>query len=167
MVIYERGERVNRRAVCLTLAAFVVLGVTSTTRAASQAEAMALVEKAAEYWKANGQGKAVAEINAPKGPFAKGDLYVFAYRTDGVVLANGRYPNLAGQNHFQVTDPVGKQFIKDCCEVAKTKGNGWVEYIWTNPLTNKLQSRSVWVQRIEGTNIYLGSGVWKIAGTWP
>lgn len=157
----------NRRAVCLILAAFVVLGVTGTARAVSQAETRAMVEKAAEYWKTNGQGKAIAEINAPKGQFAKGDLYVFAYRTDGVVLANGRYPNLVGQNHFEVTDSLGKQFVKDCCNIAKAKGSGWVEYIWTNPLTNKLQSRSVWVQRIEGTNIYLGSGLWKTTGTWP
>lgn len=157
----------NRSAARVALAALAILGATCTARAASPAEAMALVEKAAEYWKIYGQEKAIAEINAPKGQFAKGDLYVFAYRMDGLVLANGRHPELTGQNQFEITDLVGKQFIKDCCRVAKTKGNGWVGYIWPNPITKKLQSRAVWVRRIEGTNSYVGSGVWETAEAWP
>lgn len=157
----------NRSTVCVALAALVILGVTCSARGASQAEAMALAERAAIYWKTNGLAKAVAEINAPKGQFTRGDLYVFAYRLDGVVLANGRYPNLTGQNQFEITDPVGKQFVKDCSYVAKTKGSGWVEYIWRNPATDKLQSRIVWVRRIEGSDVYVGSGLWKTKENWP
>jgi cytochrome c len=157
----------NRSRVCAALAALAILGATASARAASQAEAVALVEKAAVYWKANGQAKAVAEINSPKGQFSRGDLYVFAYRLDGVVLANGRYPDLTGQNQIEITDAMGKQFIKGCCGMAKTKGSGWVEYIWINPITKKLQSRTVWVRRIEGTDAYVGSGVWKAAAGWP
>jgi cytochrome c len=157
----------NRSRVCAALAALVILGATCAARAASQAEAVALVERAAVYWKANGQTKAVAEINSPKGQFSRGDLYVFAYRLDGVVLANGRYPDLTGQNQIEITDSLGKQFIKACCGVARTKGSGWIEYIWTNPITKKLQSRTVWVRRIEGTDAYVGSGLWKPAPGGP
>jgi signal transduction histidine kinase len=153
--------------VCVALAVLAVLGPADGAQAASQGEAMALVERAAEYWRTNGQVKAVAEINSPKGRFQRGDLYVFAYRFDGLLLANARHPNLVGQNHFAFTDPVGKQFVKDCSDVAKRKGSGWVEYIWTNPASNRLQSRIVWVRRIEGTDFYVGTGIWKTADNWP
>jgi len=151
----------RRAVICMTVFAFVVLVAGYSVQAATQADAKAMVEKAVAYWKANGKEKAIAEFNNPTGQFVKGDLYVFANQLDGLVLANGGNPKLAGQNHMELKDPTGKQFNKESAELAKTKGSGWIDYEWVNPVSKKLQPKTVWVQRVEGTDIYIGSGIWK------
>ena len=151
----------KRAVVCMVVFAFAVLVAGYSAHAATQAEAKAMVEKAVAYWKANGKEKAIAEFNNPTGQFVKGDLYVFANQLDGLVLANGGNPKLAGQNHLELKDPSGKPFNKESAELAKTKGSGWIDYEWVNPVSKKLQPKTVWVQRVEGTDVYIGSGIWK------
>lgn len=151
----------NRPVVCVALAAFVIIGAVHVAQAATQAEAKELVEKAAAYWKTNGQERTVAEINSPKGQFTKADLYIFAHQINGLVLANGGNPKVVGMNYLEFPDALGKLFVKECSELAKTKGKGWVDFLWVNPATKKIQTRTLYIQRIEGTNAYVGSGVWK------
>lgn len=104
---------------------------------------------------------AVAEFNNPSGQFKKGDLYVFAQDFNGLMLANGGNPKLTGQNHLELKDPTGKLFVKEMIESAKSKGSGWVNYSWTNPATKKVQPKKTWIQSVEGTDIYVGCGVFQ------
>ncbi|HEY3278428.1 MAG TPA: cache domain-containing protein [Syntrophorhabdaceae bacterium] len=131
------------------------------SQAATQEEAKANVEKAMAFWKANGKDKAIAEFNNPKGQFTKGDMYIHVQDFSGVMLANGGNPKLVGQNHLEVKDASGKTFVKEQIDTAKTKGSGWVNYMWTNPSTKKVQAKTAWVQKVDGENIFIGCGVWK------
>ena len=133
----------------------------SLVQATTLDDAKAFAEKAAAFMKANGKEKAAAEFNNPKGQFVKGDLYVFAQDFNGLMLANGGNPKLAGQNHMELKDPNGKLFVKEMIEVAKTKGSGWVSYSWTNPTTKKVQPKKTWVQRVEGMDLYVGCGLFQ------
>jgi signal transduction histidine kinase len=151
----------KRAVVAVFMSLFFLVAVTDICRAASADEAKAMVDKAVAYWKANGKDKTVAEINNPEGQFVKGDVYVFANSIDGMILANGGNTKLVGQNHIALKDPNGKLFNKECAEVASTKGSGWVDYSWINPTTKKVQPKTVWVQKIEGVDVYIGSGIWK------
>ena len=141
--------------------ALVVFGMALVAQAATQDDAKAMVEKAVAFWKANGKDKAIAEFNNPKGQFVKGDMYIHTQDFNGIMLANGGNPKLVGQNHLEVKDSTGKAFVKEQIEVAKTKGSGWVSYVWTNPATKKLQPKTAFVQKVEGENIFIGCGVWK------
>jgi cytochrome c len=139
----------------------IVFGVISGAYAASQDDAKALAEKAAAYVKANGKEKAMAEFNNPKGQFVKGDLYIFANDFNGLCLANGGNAKLAGQNHLGLKDATDKYFMKEMVETARTKGSGWVNYSWTNPGTKKVQAKAAWVQKVEGSDCFVGCGVYK------
>jgi cytochrome c len=149
-----------KRVVCgiMLLAVVFFFG---TVRAATLEEAKALGEKAAAYMKANGKEKGVAEIGNLKGQFVKGEMYVTLQDFNGVPLANPMSPGLVGQNHFELKDPNGKYFIKECIDIAKTKGSGWVEYSWVNPVTKKVQPKKSWVKRVEGMEIYTLSGIFQ------
>lgn len=68
---------------------------------------------------------------------------------------------MAGSNHLQLRDVNGKYFIQEMIEVAKTKGSGWVEYSWTNPLTKKLQTKVTYVKKVEGADVFIGCGVFR------
>ena len=84
--------------------------------ASEKDEAKALVKKAVAYVKYQGKAKAIAEISKPKGKFDKGELYVFAYDLQGVMLAHPKNPALIGENLVNVPDYEGKLFRKEIVE---------------------------------------------------
>lgn len=126
-------------------------------------EAKAMAEKAIAYYEANGQEKAFAEFNNPKGQFVKGDLYIFVGDFTGKILAHGVNSKLIGQILLDLKDPSpeGKKFMVEFVEVAKNKGAGWVDYMWSNPETKKISPKSTYIIRIKGKELFLGCGAYK------
>lgn len=151
-----------RRCACFMVFVMISFFVGACiTHASPLDDAKGLAEKAATYVKANGKEKGLAEINDPKGPFVKGDLYVVVADFNGISLANPVQPKLNGRNLLDVKDGSGKPFMKEVVDIAKTKGSGWVTYSWTNPETKKLQPKKSWVQRVEGHDVLVICGVWQ------
>ena len=140
--------------ICLVAAGFVYASEKGTSK-----EAQVLVGKAIAYYKANGKDKAFAAINDPKGQFVKKDLYVFAFDFNGVCLAHGANKALIGKDLSQLKDSNGKLFITEMSQGAKTKGKGWQDYNWTNPVSKKIEPKSSYYVK-EG-DIYFGCGIYK------
>jgi cytochrome c len=122
-------------------------------------EAKTLMDKAVAYVKANGKEKAFAEFTNQKGKFIDRDLYIFAVDFKGLTLAHGGNEKLVGKDMYGLKDADDKLFIQKFIEVAKTKGSGWVDYKWSNPLTKKIENKSTYVQRID--DYFLGCGIYK------
>jgi cytochrome c len=125
-------------------------------------EAVAMVKKAGAYLKENGQDKAIAAINNPKGPFVKGDLYVFMLRTngDGMSLAHGQNPKIVGKNMLELHSADGVYFVKDFIKVANSAtGKGWVNYKWPNSVTKVIEEKTTYIERFG--EVFLGVGVYK------
>ncbi len=149
-----------KRAWVIALAVSFVFGLVFASAAvASQKEAKALVEKAAAFVKANGKDAAIKEINQAKGQFDKGELYVFAYDMSGKIVAHPKNPKLIGKDLLNVPDPDGKMFRKDIVEVAKSKGNGWVDYKYTNPESKKVEAKTTYV--LKAGDMILCCGTYK------
>ena len=145
-----------------TIAFLVIIGLFSfvvLSHAADREDAKALVKRAAAYAKYQGKEKALAEISTPKGMFDKGELYVFAYDLQGVMLAHPKNPTLIGQNLMNVPDTEGKLFRKEIVERAKSEGSGWVDYVYLNPETNKQEHKTTYFQKVG--DIILCCGVYK------
>jgi|APFre7841882630_1041343.scaffolds.fasta_scaffold08439_3 cytochrome c len=121
--------------------------------------AKVLVKRAAAYVKYQGKVKALAEISKPKGMFDKGETYVFAYDLQGVMVAHPKNPALIGKNLIAVPDTEGKLFRKEIIEKAKSKGSGWVDYVYLNPETNELEHKTTYIQKVD--DIILCCGVYK------
>ena len=115
--------------------------------AASKDEAVAMVKKAVAYLKQNGQEKALAEFNKTEGQFVKGELYVVVLDMNGVVLADGNKPKLVGKALIDVKDVNGKAFVREELELAKSKGQGWVDFMWFNPETKAMAPRSSYFEK--------------------
>jgi len=133
------------------IAFLVVIGLFSfaaLSYAADRDDAKALVKRAAAYVKYQGKEKALTEISTPKGMFDKGELYVFAYDLQGVMLAHPKNPALIGQNLIAVPDTEGKLFRKEIVEKANSKGAGWVDYVYLNPETNRQEHKTTYFQRM-------------------
>lgn len=125
----------------------------------SAAEATAMVKKAIEYIKANGKDKAYAEINNPKGMFRDRDLYVFVYDMKGVAQAHGANPKMLGKNLMELKDADGVLIVKSFLEIGNSKGRGWVDYKWPNPVSKAIEAKSTYIEKYE--DVVVGSGIYK------
>ncbi len=122
-------------------------------------EAEAMVKKAIAEIKAVGKDKALAEISNPKGKFIDRDLYVFVYDMNGKCVGHGFNQKMIGKDLVQMKDPDGKFYVKERIEIIKTKGNGWQDYKFTNPLSKKIENKTAYIEGIDG--LIVGCGVYK------
>ncbi len=135
-------------------------GITfSAEKRGTAAEAEAMVKKAIAYIKAHGREKAFAEISNPKGQFVDKDLYVTVYDTNGNCLAHGFNQKMIGKNMLDLRDLDGKFMVKDRNELAKTKDKFWMDYRWPNPITKKIENKSMYTERMG--DLLVNCGIYK------
>lgn len=128
---------------------FVLSFFTPVFAGGSADEATALIEKSIAFYKANGKEKALAEISNPSGQFVKGELYVFIWNLNGTVIAHGTNQKLIGKDVSGLKDADGKMFVKQGIELSKSKGSGWVDYRWSNPVSKKMERKSTYVKKVD------------------
>ena len=145
------------------LVVLVMIGLAGGSIAAEKrgtaAEAEKMVKKAIAMAKAKGNDAVFAEINNPKGQFTDRDLYVFVYDMNGKCVAHGQNPKMIGKELIDMKDADGKAFVKERVEIAKTKGSGWQDYKFTDPITKKIDQKRAYVER-HGELIF-GCGIYK------
>lgn len=141
------------------LVAIAMQGQAFASETGSAAEAMVLVKKAGDYLKANGKEKAFAEFSNPKGTFKDRDLYIMVYDMNGVNRAHGANPKLIGKDLIELKDADGTYIVKSFVHTAKSKGKGWVDYKWPNPVSKAIESKSTYVEKYD--DVLIGAGIYK------
>ncbi|MBA5686049.1 cache domain-containing protein [Rugamonas apoptosis] len=121
-----------------------LLGQVQAAELATKPEAEAMVRKGLLYLKANGRDKTYTEINKHEGQFVDRDLYLVVYGMDGVVRAHGANAKMIGKNLMAIKDVDGKAFIKERVELAKKKAPFWQDYKFTNPVSGKIEPKSMY-----------------------
>lgn len=125
-------------------------------------EAMAMLERALSHYDKAGREAAFKDFSDNKGPFVDRDLYVLVMDTNSVMLAHGANRGLIGKNLSELKDVNGKFILPSMVEMAKSNPlGGWVEYVWTNPTTKKLDPKKTWVKLHDG--MIFGVGVYDKA----
>jgi signal transduction histidine kinase len=138
--------------VAALVAALSILGWSSlAATGATKDEAVAMVEKAVAAIKAEGPDKAYAEISDPAGKFVDRDLYIVVYGLDGMVLAHGANAKRIGTNQIADKDPDGKEFVKERVELAATHPSFWQSYKFMNPVTQKVEPKEMYCERLDQT----------------
>ncbi|HEX7982004.1 MAG TPA: cache domain-containing protein [Duganella sp.] len=120
------------------------------------AEATAMVQRAVEYLKTNGPAKAYAAFNDQAGQFKDRDLYVFVIDFNGKVQAHGANAKLLGKDLTNLKDADDKFFMKEMIDTAKTKGKGWIDYKWPNPVSKAIESKSTYFEKVDDTLVGCG-----------
>lgn len=139
----------------------LMLGSALAQEQGTKQEAAAMVEAAVAHVKKVGADKAFDDFNKDKAHWTKKDLYVFALDFEGHQTANGANEKLVGKSILGLKDPNGKEHVKEMISVASTKGEGWVDYDWPNPVTKKVQAKSAFVKRIPDANALVGVGIYR------
>jgi signal transduction histidine kinase len=122
-------------------------------------EAKEWVQKALAFYKKAGKAIAMAEFTNPKGPFIEDEMYVFVLNLKGTMLAHGVNEKYIGQDFIDVKDSDGRSFIREIVEVGNTKGSGFVDYKWYNPVSKEDLQKHVYFEKVD--DVIICSGVYK------
>ena len=134
-----------------------VLGVGYYAPRSTAEDARKLLNAAAVEVKKLGMAKAAASFNDTRGSFVHDDLYVFAVNLQtGKFEAHGMNPKWTGSDANDLHDVEGKPLIKEMLDLAKTKGEGTVDYVWRNPVTNAVEKKRTFIRRENGSLIGVG-----------
>ncbi|HEY4920948.1 MAG TPA: cache domain-containing protein, partial [Xanthobacteraceae bacterium] len=60
---------------------------------------------------------------------------------------------------ISLKDQNGVYLIQEMIVVAKNAGSGWVDYKWPNPITNKIEDKSSYIEKMGG--YFIGVGVYR------
>lgn len=134
-----------------------ILGVGYYAPRSTADDARKMLDAASAQVKKQGMTKALASFNDPRGAFVHDDLYVFAVNLEnGKFEAHGMNPKWTGTDASDLHDVEGKPLVKEMLELAKTKGEGAVDYVWRNPVTNVVEKKRTFIRRENGSLIGVG-----------
>lgn len=135
------------------------LGTAVAAEIATPEEAKALSQKAQAAVNAQGKDKAFATFAAEGSGFKEKDLYVFCMDLDGVMLSHAMKPELVGKNLLDF-DKYGEPLFKKMVEVAKSAGEGWVDYKWPYPGSDEIRDKTSYVMKNDA-GFFCGVGAYK------
>ena len=69
-------------------------------------------------------------------------------------------PDINGVNRMDHVDSKGKRYIEEMCNIAKSNGNGFIEYHKKNFSDGKDELKMSYVEKIPGTELFIGAGVY-------
>ncbi len=156
-----------RRIITITLVVVLCLCLAATAFAdkATKGEIIAKVKEAATMITHKGQDAAFKEINNKEGKFVWKDTYVFAIDLEGTMLARAFRQQAIGQNWMKWQDKSNppKQPIKEMVDLAKKKGEGWVEYMYPKPGGDydAPSKKIIYIYRVPGQNLFVGAGIYE------
>ncbi|USX12314.1 cache domain-containing protein [Oxalobacteraceae bacterium OTU3CAMAD1] len=148
-------KRFLQTMVMMTAFAVGSAGAADAERASAK-DAVAMVKKVIADMKKQGKEKVIQEIQAQSPQYRDRDLYVSVGTLEGVNLANGNNAKMAGKNIIDLKDLDGKLITRERIEIAKTKGSGWQDYKWPDPVTKAVQKKSMYVERYEDMTVACG-----------
>src|SRR6476646_9741898 len=78
---------------------------------------------------------------------------------DSIRVANGSDPSPRGQDIAELRAVDGKPHVRNILDKAKRKGKGGEDYMWPNPITQRVEQKSVYFELCDG--IIVACGVYR------
>jgi signal transduction histidine kinase len=152
--------------IALAVMACVVLVTNALAENATKEECVAKVKEAVQLINEKGLDAGIAVINKKDGGFAWKDGYVFVVDFQGTTVANALFPDHVGRNQIGLANKDGRMIIQEFIEIAKTKGEGWSEYMWPKPAEmqkpkdQRVSSKKAsYVLRVPGQDMFAVAGI--------
>jgi len=156
--------------IALVVMASIVLVASALAESATKEECIAKCKEAAQLITEKGMDAAFQELQNKNGKFVWKDSYVYVMDFTGKHLTHPLLPDRVGKNFLESKLPDGRFLVKELIEVAKTKGEGWVEYMYPKPeelakptpFKEKISSKKLaYVYRIPGKEIFVSAGLFE------
>ena len=125
-----------------------VLGVGYSAPRATADDARAMLERAVALARTEGHAAAAARFNDRRSDFVKDDLYVFMVNMDsGRFEAMGMNPALSDTDALGLHDAAGHALIAEMVAKLQAADEATVDYVWRNPVTNRVENKRSYVRR--------------------
>ena len=157
--------------VALAVMASVVFAANGMAESGVKGECVTLCKDAAKFINEKGLDAAIAEIGNKNGKFVSKNTYVFLMDLDGNRLAHPyASPDNPNRKIFDWKDTTGKPIVQEYIKVAKTKGEGWTEYLYPTPeelkkptpMKEKKSSKKIsYVYRVPGKDLMVIAGYFE------
>ncbi|SOD96792.1 methyl-accepting chemotaxis sensory transducer with Cache sensor [Caenispirillum bisanense] len=89
-----------------------------------------------------------------------GDEYVFVFTLDGIAEVVPPKPELEGTSMIAATDAEGKAFVAAMVEVARSRGEGIVDYHWPMAGRDEPVDKLSYVKAFAPWGVFIGTGVY-------
>ncbi len=124
----------------------------------NESELKAFVESAVAHAHEVGKPQALRDFMDLKGPWVRGETYIFAHDFNGTTLCLPYQPSAVGTDRQGVQDAEGKYINRDMQAIAMN-GSGFYNYLYRNPVTNQTTPKVSYVMKVDNT-WWLGSGIY-------
>lgn len=142
-----------------SLACLAMASAFATTEP-TEKDAIAMAERGAAFMKAHGKDELMKKLSAKDPDFVQGELYVdMRDLKTGIVLAHPINPSIVGKDLTDVPDPSGKKYRREIIELAAKSGKGWVDYMYKNPVSGKIEPKTTYILRVG--DVVLEAGIYK------
>jgi signal transduction histidine kinase len=142
------------------VALFLAVHPTNAAEFGTRDEAVAMVKRVQKMFAAAGAEATFKAVDDKSNPsFHDRDLYVFVYDLTGICVSHGARPALVGKNLISLKDQSGVYIIQEMIALATGPGSGWVDYKWPNPLSNKIEDKASYVEKMG--DYFVGVGVYR------
>jgi signal transduction histidine kinase len=143
-------------ALCLGLACVPAMANDNPT----EKDAIAVTERGAAFMKSKGKDELIKRIAAKDPDFCQGSLYIgMRDIKTGIMLAHPHNPSIIGKDLTDVPDANGKKYRREIIELAAAKGKGWVDYMYKNPTSGKIEPKTTYVLKVD--DVVLEAGIYK------
>jgi cytochrome c len=143
-----------------TIALLTQISFASADEYGTRDEAVAMVKRVEDMFaKAGADSTFKAVSDKSVATFHDRDLYPFIYDLSGRCVAHGARPALIGKNLLDLKDQDGKYLIREMIRLASGPGFGWVNYKWPNPINNKIEDKTSYVEKMG--DYFVGVGVYR------
>ena len=124
-------------------------------------EAAAMVKRGVEFLRAHGEQAFLDEVNKlAQGRFIERDLYLLAVdMSDYKFVAHGVNPRVLKYDSRLSKDVDGRTYMKELVDLAKIKGQGWIEYKGNHPVTNEVKVKTCYFEKVG--NLAIACGAYK------
>lgn len=105
--------------------------------------------------------KAFQKFRGKGSTFIFAGTYLWVSDLNGKVLMQPLKPKMENQNLSALKDSNGKQFILEMINLAKQRGDGWVDYTWTMPHTKEQFLKLTYVKKClcNGIEVFIGCSI--------
>jgi signal transduction histidine kinase len=142
-----------------SLACLAMASAFATTEP-TEKDAIAMAERGAAFMKAHGKDELMKKLSTKDPEFVQGELYVdMRDLKTGIVLAHPINPSIVGKDLTDVPDPSGKKYRREIIELAAKTGKGWVDYMYKNPVSGKIEPKTTYILRVG--DVVLEAGIYK------
>jgi len=117
------------------------------------------VEECKAFAQIYGKKETLLEMKKKNGLFQRGELYMYAYDFNCVVLSHGLNPALIGSDLSKLKDPTGKLFISEMVAILKKQSSGWLKFHWFHPKSGEVKPKLGYFVKIDNT-WWIGSGIY-------